>query len=244
MPASPTPSGSPNMIDFTGIRVVVKWSKPDGQTCFLSAGDTMSTESGSLTLDCHFRPSSKTASFRLRAPILLKGLGRKLTPLFMFIAPERIESLAFDDEEKTLVPGPVRQLMGEGHVVSLRFRLRHAGDLVVPPHSPLVPRKKLFWDTFDSLKNLAQETDFAMYLSHDDIPSKACMVSLCEAVSAGKLTTSTTHADITRLYDGQGGKLLAGEDPAIPASASMDTPPSYDELGPPPPAPPMEKREL
>lgn len=241
MAASLTASASSDMLDITGARALVEWSNPDGQTHFFPASDPTSAESGLVTLDCHFRPSSNTASFRLRAPVMLKGLGRKMIPLFIFIAPERIRSLTYDGTQKTQVSDVVRRLVGDGDVVTLRFRLSKAGDLIVPPLNPLVPKKKIFWDVFDSMKGLAQETDFLMYLRLDDVPSEDCMVSFCEAVSAGKLTTSAPHADVARLYDGKGGKLLGGDDLAVPVSAPMNAPPPYNELGSPPPAPPIEK---
>lgn len=241
MAASTSASSSPDIIQITGARVVVEWLNPDGQVCLLPASDSTITEHGPVTLDCHLRPSTKMASFRLRAPVALKGLGRKMTPLFMFFAPERIQSLTYDGAQKTQVSGTVRKLLGDGDMINLRFRLSEAGDLVVPPYSSVVPKKKVFWDLFDGLKNLSQQTDFVLHLSRDDVPSEDVLVSFCEAVSGGKLTTSAAHADISRLYDGNGGKLLQGADLAVSASASMDKPPSYDELGPPPPAPPVEK---
>lgn len=243
MAASTATSSSSSIFQITGARAVVEWSKPTGEACVLSAKDASSTEAGLVTLDCHYRPSLQSASLRLRAPVLLKGLGRKMTPLFMFIAPERIQSLTFDDAQTINVSETVRAVMGESEVVSLCFKLRQTGDLIVPPHAPLVPKKKVFWDLFDSFKDLSQQTEFLMYLRRDDVPLKDDMNAFCEAVSDGKLTTSAAHADITRLYDGKGGKLLQDEDLAAPASAPLDTPPSYDELGPPPPAPPMEKGE-
>lgn len=242
MAAFTAASSSSSIIQIAGARAVVEWSKPNGETCVLSAKDASSTETGLVTMDCHYRPSFQSASFRLRAPVLLKGLGRKMTPLFMFIAPERIESLTFDDTHT--INGTVRTAMGECDVVTLCFQLRQTSDLVVPPHDSLVPKKKVFWDLFDSLKDLSQQTEFLMYLRRDDVPASDEMIAFCEAVSGGKLTTSTAHADIARLYDGKGGKLLQDEDLAAPASAPLDTPPSYDELGPPPPAPPIEKGKL
>ncbi|KAJ4422783.1 hypothetical protein N0V82_002562 [Gnomoniopsis sp. IMI 355080] len=184
------------------------------------------------------------ASFRLRAPVALKGLGRKMTPLFMFFAPEWIQSLTYEGTQTTHVSDTVRNLLGDGDIVNLRFRLSKAGDLIVPPYSSVVPKKKVFWDLFDGLKDLSQQTDFLLHLSRDNVPSEDVLVSFCEAVSGGKLTTSAAHADVSRLYDGNGGKLLQGTDLAVSASAPMDKPPSYDELGSPPPAPPVEKEHL
>lgn len=244
MAASTATSDLPSIIQITGARVVVEWSKANGETCVLSAKDASSTEAGLVTLDCHCRPLLQSASFRLRAPVLLKGLGRKITPLFMFIAPERIESLTFDEARTINASDTVRAVMGECDIVTLCFKLRQTSDLVVPTHGPPVPKKKVFWDLFDSLKDLSQQTEFLMHLRRDDVPSKDEMVTFCKAVSGGKLITSAAHADIARLYDGKGGKLLQEEDLAVPASAPLDTPPSYDELGPPPPAPPIEKGKL
>lgn len=238
---SSTTSGASGNIDVTGVRVVVEWSKPNSQACYLCSSDAESPEAGQITFDCHFRPALSVASFRLRAPVLLKGLGRKITPLFVFIAPERIQSLACRGPDQTPVSEDVRKALGDGDILSMRFGLSEPADLVVPPHSPLVPKKKVFWDIFDSLKMLVQETSFVIYLKRDDLPSQLSLTSLCNAISTRSTTTSTAHADISRLYDGKGGKVLMGADLALPATAALDPPPSYDDAGPPPPAPPIEK---
>lgn len=240
MTSSPTPGSSDN-IDVTGARVVVEWSKPDSQTSYLCSSDAESPEAGQISFDCHFRPSLNSASFRLRAPILIKGLGRKSTPLFVFIAPERIQSLSCHGTDQTPVSEVVRKALGNGDILSMRFGLSEPADLIVPQHSPLLPKKKIFWDTFDSLKMLVQETSFVIYLKRDDTLSQPALTSLCNAISARSVTTSTAHADISRLYDGKGGKVLRGADLAIPATAPLESPPSYDDAGPPPPAPPIEK---
>lgn len=240
MAATITP-GSSDSLDITGARAVVEWLKPDGQTVYLSFSDTESLEVGPVTFDCHFRPSSSSASFRLRAPILLKGFGRRAAPLFVFIAPERIQSIARRGTEQGHVPDHVRKVLGDGGTTSMRFTLRQPADLVAPPHSPLVPKKKVFWDVFDSLKMFAQETNFVIYLRQEDGPSENSLVALCDAVSAGSLLTSAPHADVSRLYDGKGGRILTGADLALPATLPVESPPSYDDVDPPPPAPPTEK---
>lgn len=240
MVSSTTP-GSPDCLDITGARTVVEWTKPDGQACYLSSIDNESAEAGQITLDCHFRPSSKSASLRLRAPILLKGLGRKPAPLFVFIAPERIQSMSHASVEPTQIPNDVRKTLGGDDIASVRFTLSQPVDLVVPPHSPLVPKKKVFWDIFDALKMVAQEASFTIYLKQADLPFDDSLRLLCSAVCAGDLVTSDAHADVSRLYDGKGGRLLTGAGLSVPATAPVDSPPSYDDAGPPPPAPSIEK---
>lgn len=239
--ASPLATGSVDNLDVQGARVAVEWTKPDGQTSILCTNDS---EAGQITFDCHFRPTSNVASFRLRASLLLKGLGRKTSPFFVVIPLEQVESLTCGNPKATQVSEGVRKTFGEDDLVSLHFTLRQPVDLVVPPHNSLVPKKKVFWDLFDSLKMLAQETRFAVYLNQASVPSMDSLSALCDAVTAGKLATSIAHVDIARLYDGKGGKVLSGGDLGILGAAPADLPPSYDNAGPSPPAPPVEKGNI
>lgn len=239
MASLPTASSADTNLDIQGARVAVQWTQPDGRTSFLCSDDS---EAGQIAFDCHFRPQVNTASFRLRAPLLLKGFGRKTTPFYMFFPSERVESLVCSDlAAKDVVDTDVRNTFGgDDDIVSLRFTLRQLGDLVVPLlKTPLVPKKKAFWDLFDSLKMLAQESSFVVYLAQKSVPSRESLLALCDAVTAGKLTASVTHMDIGRLYDGKGGKVLACQDLDVPT----DLPPSYGDVGPSPPGPPVEKGE-
>lgn len=243
MASSPTSSDSRGNLDIVGARAVVEWSAPAGETRCLYSSDSSASEAGQITFDLHFRPATSTASLRLRAPIMLKGLGRKTTPFFLFIPPERIESLAFVAQDETQISEYVQKELGSSGAVSLRFRLTQPGDLVAPPHSPLVPKKKVFWDILDSLKSVARELDFVVHLSRDKLPSQESVRSMSDALSGRKFATSLPHADMSRLYDGKGGKLLTGSDLVKPVSGldPVDSPPSYDELGPGPPAPPIKE---
>lgn len=243
MASSSTASDSQGNLDVVGARAVVEWSIPTGETNYLCSSDSSASEAGHITFDLHFRPAASTASLRLRAPIMLKGLGRKITPFFLFIPPERIESLAFIGQEETQASVYVQKELGSSGIVSLRFRLTQPGDLIAPPHSPVVPKKKVYWDTFDTLKSLAHELEFVVYVNQDRLPSEERARSLGDALSAGKFASSIPHTDISRLYDGKGGKLLTGPDLIKPATAPEPpvSPPSYDELGPGPPAPPIKE---
>ncbi|PSR82714.1 hypothetical protein BD289DRAFT_454164 [Coniella lustricola] len=207
--------------------------------CHLSSCEAGRAEAGSMTFDWHFRPSSKTASLRLRMPMLLKGQGRKVVPLFLFIAPERIQSLVYSDNEEASVPDVVRAALGEGIIVQLRVILKQPADLVAPPFEPFTPKKKAFWDMFDSARILARQLVFIVYLKQDRISFEDGLKALTQAATSGNLTTSTGRADISRLYDGKGGKLVTGEHLLQPAV--VESPPTYDEVPPPPPGPPLEK---
>lgn len=180
---------------------------------------------------------------------MLKGLGRKMTPLFLFIPPERIESLAFVGLGDTRVSEDVQKELGASGAVSLRVRLMQPGDLVVPLLNPVIPKKKVYWNVFDSLRSLAQALDFVVYLSLDKFPSEESVSDVVHALSTGKFATSVPHADISRLYDGRGGKLLTGCDltnkPApVPGLEPIESPPSYDQLEPGPPAPLIKEGKL
>lgn len=248
MASSSTSSDSRGNVDIVGAPAVVEWPNPTGQPCYLSSSDSSTSEAGRVTFDLHFRPGTSTASLRLRAPIMLKGLGRKMTPLFLFIPPERIESLAFVGQEDTRASEDVQKELGASGAVSLRVRLMQPSDLVVPPLNPVIPKKKVYWDVFDSLRSLAQALDFVVYLSLYKSPSEESVRGVVHALSTGEFATSLPHADISRLYDGKGGKLLTGSDltnkpaPAPgPGLEPVDSPPSYDELEPGPPAPPVKE---
>lgn len=228
-------------VDITGVPVAVAWSGHDGQICYLSSCEAGQTEAGYMTFDCHFRPSSSSGSLRLRVPMLLKGQGRKTVPLFFFIAPERVQSLVFSEKEGASIPDVIRAALGDGVIAQLRVVLKQPADLVVPPFEPLTPKKKAFWDIFDSAKMLAQQSEFMIYLKQNRLLSKDGLEALSKAMSSGNLTTSTEHADVSRLYDGKGGKLLTSEHLAIHQHATAESPPTYDEVPPPPPGPPLDK---
>lgn len=247
MATSPASPGLQDNVDVVGARAVVEWSSVPGQTCRLPSSDFIASEADYITFDLYCRPATSIASLRIRAPIMLKGLGRKTTPLFLFIPPERIESVGLFGQDETKASEDVLKELGGSGAVSMRFKLTQPGDLVVPPQDPFVPKKKIYWDMFDSLKSLAGALEFVLYLSPDRIPSGASARSVADALSAGKFATSIAHADISRLYDGKGGKLLTCSDLlANKATTSgldepLDSPPSYEKLGPGPPAPPIEK---
>lgn len=250
MASSSDSSDSRGNIDIVGAETVVEWTIPTGQTCCLSSKDTPASEAANIAFDLHFRPATTTASIRLRAPIMLKGLGRKMTPLFLFIPPEQVESMAFVGQEEAQATENIQKGLGTSGAVSFRFKLKQPGDLVVPPLDSLVPKKKVYWQLLDSLKSLALALEFVVYLNPNTIPSEEGVRCVGDALSGGKFATSVPHADVSRLYDGKGGKVLMPSDldKSVPVPEHEpepeDSPPSYGELGPGPPAPPIKEGNL
>lgn len=220
---------------MVGAPAAVEWPDPTG-------GQPRSLPSRA-TLDLHLRPGTRTASLRLRVPIVLKGPGRKVTPLFFYIPPERIDALAFVGPEDTRAPEDVQKALLPGgrassRTVSLRVRLTRPGDLVAPPVSPVLPKKKTHWDLFDALRSLAQALEFVVYWGLDKSPkSEESVRDVVCALSAGQFTASLlSHADISRLYEGKGGRLLTGSD--------LTNKPVFEPVEPAepgPPAPPIEE---
>lgn len=248
MASSSTSSDSQRNVHIVGATAVVEWSASQDQTCYLAPSGSSASEAGNITFDLHFRPATNTASLSLRAPILLKGLGRKTTPLYLMIAPERIESMHFVGQEGTQTPEAVQRELGSSGVVSLRIKLTQPGDLVAPPHTPLVLKKRIYWDIFDSLRSLAQVVDFVLYLNLDKIPSVEDVRHVADELCTGNVATSVPHADISRLYEGKGGRLLTGSELTTSSTSApgsgVDSPPSYDQLEPGPPAPAIGKTSM
>lgn len=191
-----------------------------------------------LALDIHHDHSARTAFFKLRTTIFLKNLK---TNLYLFIAPERIQSLALDESlEPKLKPSGSSQNLT--HLSTcLQFTLDTAADLVGPTFAGLTPKNKAAGQTLDQLRLAAGTTRFSIYISHK-LLSRAQMLSLCDAVSQSDWRSTPGQADLKCLYHGKGGKVICGGSipaasdlPPCPPKPADDSPPSYEEAGPSPP---------
>lgn len=231
-------------IDVTAQPAVVAWRGSDGKDKSLPQ----------LNLDLHYNARSNKAFFKLRIAVALKAHPRpRKTNLFLFIHPERIRTVTFNEspcsaEAKTLGPD----------AFCLRFDLKRAPALVVPKDS-LAPRNQTSGNVLDSLRALAQQTTFAVYSS---IPCRTLprrrLLSLCEAASSDGLRSITAHSNITSLYAGNGGKVIETDTLGISAAAAgyeydtalelpAENPPAYNELHtgsqrPVEPSPPKKRR--
>lgn len=233
-PSSPTFDD----VDITGALAIAGWASPDGQTRFLYS--STSDPSHQVTFDLHFSPLSPAASFRLRVPIMLKGLGRHVSPLYLTIPPERILSLS--DGASGDVPDDVQKRLGTS-IITLRFGLKQTSDLVTPQHNPLTPKNKIYGDVLDSLRLLAKETSFTIYFVTGSLPEER-LRPLWEAVSTGTLTSSAPDADIGRLYNGKGGRVLEDGTSVAVAPTDSECPPLYNDIGPSAPLPPEKQGKL
>ncbi|POS77137.1 hypothetical protein DHEL01_v204475 [Diaporthe helianthi] len=228
-PCPPSPS-----FDIDRTPAVVEWLGVDAEPRFLFDGDT--DLSRQVTFEMRFDAASQAAFFKIRVPIGLKGTGHDSvkTPLFLHIHPDRIASL--DYTSPIAVPDLVRTNLGSS-LSCFRFSLSRPADLVAPSISALVPQNKGYGEKLDSLKLLAQETTFSVYWKHPTALSDAQLRPLCDAVAARTLKSISAAAELQGLYGGAGGKVLEGSELCIPVPKTGL--PSYSELAPPPPGPPV-----
>lgn len=188
-----------------------------------------------LLLDIHWHQRSGKAFFTLRTTVLsLKGPGRRggKTSIYLFIYPERIRKMSID-------PNPTQKTFGF-ETLEMHFDMNRAPALVLPK-TPCEPKTRAAKDVMAVFVKLATQTSFVI---HAGIPRKklsiARMRELCTAASSSGLISLDAHANTTRLYQGQGGRIVEGEsiegDATGPAADDEPPPPQYSEpssAGPP-----------
>lgn len=223
LPAASAASSPSSNIDIS-TPAVVEW----GSTGVLS----------DVTFDARRLQSTNDAFFKLRSIVTLKAFSPAKTPLFVFVHPERIQALQIDDVEAEEA-SPARKKLGTD-VIRLRFVLTKPADLVGPKTADLTPKNKASGAVLDSLRSLARQDHFAIYIPRN-VLSRARLVVLCEKASSGGLKSIARQVDLTSLYRGKGGELINKPEEVDDAStASWNSPPSYDELGPGPPEAPLD----
>lgn len=236
---APTTFTSDSNIDITALSAVIAWRDADSEERRLSR----------LNLDLHYDARSSKAFFKLRAAVALKSHPRsRNTPVFLFIHPERIRALGFDDS-----PCAAEAKALGAETIGLHFELSRSPALVVPKES-LAPRNQTSGNMLDSLRTVVQQTIFSVYAK---IPCRRLprqrLIALCDAVSRNELGSIAAHSNALSLYAGAGGKIVEGDslvrsdntaisernEPAIMPQA--ENPPSYDEV---PPGPPLASKSI
>ncbi|ROV88227.1 hypothetical protein VMCG_10650 [Cytospora schulzeri] len=220
-----------------------KWAGADGKPSYLCDSDANPT--GFLI---NYNHSDKTVHFRLHFSLDLlrqKGPRKARTPVYIYIQPDRIRSIVVLDgsskegdevQEKNIInrlgPNPL----------CFQLDLQDAPDLIVPPF-PLWPSKKSHRAVLHAVGLLAKQTALTVYVSKDCAWSSSQLASLCQAVSEHQLGLNREAAELSKLYNGQGGKLLSPESLSTSSYSSASypnlSPPSYGELEPGPPGPPL-----
>lgn len=167
--------------------------------------------------------------FQLHVPIQLKGLRTK-TNLLVPIYPDSIVSL--ESETCASAPNIVLDKL-KCSSVSLRFHLQRTVSIIVPASAtvPVLPRRSQSGHVLDVLHSLVQVTCFTVFVP-DTKFSKTTLQRIQKALDSARPKPSV-H-DLASLYNGTGGKIVQLHRPD-------DSPPSYHQIEPPPPAPPLTK---
>lgn len=191
-----------------------------------------------VTCDIRRYASPNTAFIKLRATVALKAPAPAKTSIFLFVHPERIQAVGLDESPEPTSQEAVKKKLGQ-NTYCLRFTLDRPAALVGPAGPEhMAPKNKSSGETLNHLRSLARETKFAVYLPAK-VVTKARLLSLCEAASSHELKSITWQADMSCLYGGKGGWLI-NDAPEAPSA----NPPSYDELEPGPPMPPIKDGKL
>jgi hypothetical protein len=254
-------------IDVYKAPIVVSWTGDDDQAHSLSHSPLTHDH---VTLDVHFDAESHTAFFKITANLALKGK-RSRSNIFLFIAPERIRSLDYVEQDDQSVSAS-KTLSTSTH--SLQFVLVEPPGLVVPKDD-YVPKGETARTTLEALQALSRVTRLRVDLP-SNVLAKQRLDVLCEKAStSGALKTMAGVANLAKLYGGKGGQVIesrqcetvevrADGEPsgsaekaapsaapheyprgkeAAPTQVAAEFPPSYDDLGHSPPSyPPSNKR--
>lgn len=188
--------------------------------------------------------STSTAFFKLRASLVLKALSPARSFLYLFVPPERIQSLSIDDSPNPdSIPSETSKILGSSFTC-LRIILTKTADLIGPKSVALKPKNQVEGRVLDELRSLVQSTEFAIFIPHQILP-KAKLLCLSYGINDRLLRSDPGQLDLACLYEGKGGvKVTVGESDGTTRTVpdhlqrpSGDSPPSYAESGPcPPPA--------
>lgn len=245
----------PASLNLTALQAVVTWVGTDGQAHHLYRHDNVLPLQ--VTLDVYYDRnqgrSGCTGLFTLRVPVDLKDSPHDITPLLLYIRPERVTTLLCQQSDDSGLLGAqvddvdalVRAKLGP-QIVCLKFVLNHPADVVVPCSVPLVPTKQRpHGEQMDLLANLAQITSFSIHVKSQDISSLSLLGELSDAMTdpAKSIQSDATADDIASLYSGQGGRILKGAGLSATRAHAMPplSPPSYENVGEPPPMAPLDE---
>lgn len=216
---------------------VVSWTDDRHQSHFLSSD---ASGSDHVLFDIHHEPESHTALFKIIANIAYKGKRNK-SNIFLYIYPERIRDLSVVDNDDR-----ASDRLGTA-VYTLEFTLSRPPALVVPK-GDWVLKNDAAQSTLTALEDLSKTTSFRIAFPCRAL-AKDRLAALCEKASLGGWKTTAEAAHISKLYGGQGGKIIENpESKAITPSnldqaQVTDSPPSYGDLGVSPPPHPSQIRK-
>ncbi|EFW98694.1 phosphatidylethanolamine methyltransferase [Grosmannia clavigera kw1407] len=212
---------------------VVEWESEGERICLADADP----RSARVTFEGRLHEDATACSFfQLHIPVRLRGVTRDTT-ILMPLYPDAIDSL---EPERFPAPAPAavdKKLRGS--CVCLRFRLRRPIPIIVPITAamPLRPFRRPTGDVLDRLRSLVHVTALDVYVPDLELSSaklQAIQTRLAALQTVQRASSRTRSRppshDLRCLFDGTGGKIVDRLD---------DSPPAYDQIGPPPPLAPI-----
>ncbi|ROW10423.1 hypothetical protein VMCG_01808 [Cytospora schulzeri] len=245
------------LLNLTSLPAVVTWIGAAGQTNHLYRRDE--DPSFQVALDIKYNglqeQSGCVGLFRLRVPVHLKASPYEKTALLLYIRPERIASLLFQQSDDPELPAAqaddadaVVQAKLGSQPACLRFVLSSFADMVAPSDVPLVPAKqKPHGEQLDLLMDLAQSISFSIYFKAQDVESLSLLRDLADVITdpARGVQSHFELDDMASLYSGRGGMIVGGPQLAASGPGSVPPlPPAYDNVGAPPPMAPLDQEPV
>ncbi|KAK8056245.1 hypothetical protein PG993_001472 [Apiospora rasikravindrae] len=237
-PKSQIPSDHANRFIASG-KAVIEWGVPGAPSQCLAHPDPRNRH---ITFEASLEKDGPQcfSFFRLRVPVMHMHLHAIV--LYIHIPPNHISSLEWTLGDTTVNPAAQSKL--GGNLTRLQFHLKEPAQVIVPDQVPLKPKKPATATIVKALESLTTALDLTIYLEHTTL-SKVRLGSITEAIQSGLSRPVARYGDLHRLYKGMGGSILSdfanpdSADSDVPAPAQADSPPSYDEIGPGPPMPPV-----
>jgi hypothetical protein len=207
--------------------------------------DGQKREQPGLMFDLQYHAAYNTAFFKLRASVTTKsGATSEQVSLFMFLAPEAIQTLSLsNDHAQELGPD----------TICLRFGLTSGQTavpvLVVPKTmypSHVAWKNKQSHETWESLRLLTRATNLDILCRLPRrVMSEARLQSFCQALSGGQVTSTPGLADLGGLYGGKGGRVAQFDSEVGVEDTPFDESlPAYEDIEPGPPMPPVSPETL
>lgn len=182
--------------------------------------------------------------------------------MYLSIRPEQVLSLVAEEVDK--LPGSVispASRLSSCNLMCLRFVLAKPVSAVAPMDATGQSKGITDSNFSKKLDLLMRQNALAIYLALDALPNSKRLQLLCRASSHGSLKSHPKHADLSGLYGGRGGAVIEtlaalarpadykqdkGKSPERDATHekhdTLETPPSYNDVEPPPALPRKRRR--
>lgn len=201
--------------------------------------------------------STNVALFQLSINVALKDVPSVKTPLSVIVHPRDITALRsrhvdIDRDSQSDIPEVIqpalKRVLGS-QITCLQFSLSAPSTLIGPKGQYPRPRHQASVPIIDAICALSQETEFDLFLTCN-VLSQTQRESLCAEIESRSLSTVANDRYIARLNRGKGRRIIlaptatiSGDDADVddntPGAGTMPPPPSYNQVLPPAPAPPL-----